>query len=172
MQNHASVHLRGFRELDDTLRELPNRMAGQALTAAARAGAVPIRDTAKRLAPRETGNLRRSITIRVNKRSRTGITMSIGFLKRAWYGALVELGVAPHEIRSKKVMADGDGEAFGTTVKHPGHTPRPFLRPALDTSGDEGIRRMKERLAFELEKIAQKTLAMSRAARATVAGRR
>lgn len=172
MPNTASVHLKGFRELDDTLRGLPNRLAGQALTAATRAGAVPVRDEAKRLAPRDTGNLRRSITIRVNKRSRTGITMSIGFLKRAWYGALVELGVAPHEIRSDTSMAGDDGTFYGKAVRHPGHGPRPFLRPALDNQGDEAIRRMKARLFAEIEKIARKTVAASRSARAQFAGRR
>lgn len=73
-----------------------------------RAVAAEIRKEARRLAPKNTGNLRRNIAVENVYDPKTGmVEYHVGWNKKAWYGGLVELGTE-HE------------------------PPRPHLRPAAD----------------------------------------
>ena len=148
----GDLKVTGFEGLEATLAELPNELAGKILIPATTAGARVILAEARRLAPvgkigpvqegeHMPGNLKRSLVARVRRRGvETGVTVSIGPTKRAWYAAIVEFGQSAHTIvvKGKKALADG-GVFFGRKVNHPGSPPRPFLRPALDTRGQEAI---------------------------------
>ncbi|WP_260597443.1 HK97 gp10 family phage protein [Sphingomonas endolithica] len=46
-----------------------------------------------------------------------------------------------------------NGKAIGTTVHHPGATPHPFLRPALDMMGDEARQAAREYIARRLKNV-------------------
>lgn len=73
-----------------------------------RAVAAQIRKEARRLAPKESGNLRKNIAVENVYDSKTGLVeYRVGWKKRAWYGSMVELGTE------------------GTPAK-------PHLRPAAD----------------------------------------
>jgi hypothetical protein len=50
------------------------------------------------------------------------------------YGLGVEVGTAPHVIRSKGPypLRDKHGRVFGPVVNHPGTDAQPYLRPAID----------------------------------------
>lgn len=70
--------------------------------------AAEIRKEARRLAPRNTGNLKRNIAVENVYDPKTRmVEYHVGWKKKAWYGGLVELG----------------------TEHDP---PRPHLRPAAD----------------------------------------
>ncbi len=149
----GDLRLHGFAALEARLEELPNALAGKILIPATTAGARVIRDEARRRAPvgkhgpaqlgdHTAGNLKRSIVTRVRRRGvATGVTVSIGATKQAWYAHIVEMGAAAHTIvvgKTKKALASG-GVFFGRKVDHPGSAPQPFLRPALDTQSQKAI---------------------------------
>ena len=58
-----------------------------------RAVAAEIRKEARRLAPKDTGNLRKNIAVENVYDRETGLVeYHVGWTKLGWYGALVELG--------------------------------------------------------------------------------
>jgi len=87
-------------------------------------------DKARELAPVETGKLRENIKLRKEHRGR------IAVIAEAPYSGFVEFGTRPHEIRPrhKKVLRfEINGKiVFATRVYHPGTSPKPFFRPALE----------------------------------------
>lgn len=95
----------GFEELDRALRRTDAAVGGQALTTAVTKGAEIIVAAAKAKAPRKTGKLAESISLKVGKVSASGVTAKVG-PKGVHYALYVELG-------TKKLTA------------------KPFMRPAL-----------------------------------------
>lgn len=162
----SAIQLKGFKELNDQLLQLPNRVAGVALERSVHAGAKVIREEARRLAPRHVGSypahrkdrkagtLKRSIISRTNKKVRDGITVSIGPSARAWYGRLVELGHAIVTRRTTGKTQKAKRESAKTAGRNV--APRPFLRPALDTKGAEAVKVMGQRLMHEITDIVRK----------------
>jgi HK97 gp10 family phage protein len=58
-----------------------------------RAVAAEIRNEARRLAPKDTGNLRRNIAVEnVYDRDTGMVEYHVGWKQQGWYGSLVELG--------------------------------------------------------------------------------
>jgi len=118
------------------LRKLPEKVQKKVLVGAVRAGAKPIIDEARRIVPKRTGNLAKSIG--VNKRRSKGTIVHFSVSPRkggkydGYYGHFVEFGT--------KKMA-----------------PRPFMRPAFENKGEESIDAvrayMKKRIEKELEKL-------------------
>lgn len=97
---------------------------------------------AKRLVPRRTGNLGRSIVIGHVE------PLSAQVKATANYAAYVELGTRAHEIKPRKAkmlrFAPGSGSRlsgtprknaqniiFAKKVRHPGTKPHPFMAPAI-----------------------------------------
>lgn len=99
---------------------------------------------AKRLVPRRTGNLGR--TIRVGTVTDTSATVVAGGTANVGYALYVEQGTQPHEIvpRNAKVLAWGGARTlagrsrrgsgptrFARRVRHPGTKPHPYLVPGV-----------------------------------------
>ena len=86
---------------------------------------------AKQRAPVQTGNLRSSIGSRFTNNGLTGIVEAT-----AAHAAFVEFNTRPHIIRAKRAkylrFKKGGQVHFRKSVKHPGTTAQPFMRPALD----------------------------------------
>lgn len=161
-----SMQLRGFKELDDQLKTLPNKVAGQALVRSLHAAAKPIITEARRLAPkhdgpypkhrkdRKPGTLRRSIIARVNKAYRDGAAIFIGASKKAWYAYMVEMG---HVIVTRKTTGKTrnarrqNARAAGRNV-----APRPFLRPAFDSKAAEAVKVLGVRMMYEIKDAVRK----------------
>lgn len=104
---------------------------------------------AKRLVPRRTGNLAR--TVRLGEITADHVDVVAGGRREVGYAAAVEFGSQPHTIvpRRAKVLAWGGArtlggrlrkgakaEFFARRVRHPGARPRPYLFPGLR----EGVR--------------------------------
>lgn len=143
--------VRGAKQLDDLLRLLPRKIVAKHLRKALRAGANVIKDEARRHAPvradearktfaapdrkrkgfkvvkaRPPGFLRRQIIVGFRRQQvETGMTVSIGPSKAAFYGLFQELGTSRQAAR-------------------------PFLRPALDVKADEAIAAIGAELAKAL----------------------
>lgn len=100
---------------------------------------------AKRIVPRKTGNLGR--TIRLGQVSDTNASILAGGQLGVGYAAAVELGARAHKIRPRRAKIlrwarnAGDRRLSGSArtgtsdfvyareVDHPGNAPRPYLRP-------------------------------------------
>jgi HK97 gp10 family phage protein len=109
----GTFKLKGADKLLAALKDLEPKLAKGVLSKAMRAGAKPILETAKAMAPVDTGDLRRSLKIRAIKRNRKGrvgvvISTDKGFFKGDTFYA------AFHEFGTSRMPA------------------RPFIRPAFD----------------------------------------
>lgn len=126
-----TIQLSGFRELDAVLRRLPEDMHREYLEDAVRAGGAILRYEAALRAPKESGDLAESITLRVTRQRNTG------------GDPRAEIGP------SKKEQHVGRFQEFGTAR----HGAQPFLRPALDAKGQEAATIMGESLRRSMERL-------------------
>lgn len=123
MPNSVVFEIRGAKELEQTLRELGPQISVRLGDKGLKAGARVIVKEAKRLAPRKTGRLRRSITA-VKGLSKTD-------------ERVVRIGLKPPGRRYGHLVE------FGTR-RAPAH---PYLRPALDGKAQEALKAMVEAMA-------------------------
>ncbi len=120
------------------------------------AGAVVVRDAARKNAPVKTGKLKKSIRIK-KKRSRRGSTEVIyTVFPKEYYGHIVEKGSGLHIIKVKTKKALGKYGKFGLVVKHPGAKAKPFLRPAFDDNIPGIIDAMQAKLVQGIEREANR----------------
>lgn len=124
MVGKVTFGIKGAKELEQILKDLGPRIASRLGDKALRAAARPIVKEAKRLVPKRTGELRRSITaVRGKGGGQNERVVQIGFKRPASRRAhLIEYGTS----RSK---------------------PQPFMRPALDSQASNALRAMQDELA-------------------------
>lgn len=138
--------IKGLRELDAGLAELPAAVRGKTLEAALMRAAKPILDEARSRAPvrqggakrigkgskgRLPGFLRASLRRARKRASDASATVQIGPHRRAFYGMFQE---------------------FGTSRQ----AARPFLRPAFDAKAQEALKLLRDALSAEIVKAAQR----------------
>jgi len=167
--------IKGGKELQDLLNTLPVKIERNIMRSALRAGAGVIRDAARKNVNSDTGTLAKSI--RVSTRSRRGeVTATVK--ADAFYAHMVEFGTLAHWIsvrdearpsrmtrRGRKTHSIGTlnkmahrgslkigGNFVGESVEHPGATPHPFMRPALDENQAAAIRAVGEQIRARLTK--------------------
>lgn len=170
--------IRGGRELGQFLQGLPVKVEKNIMRAALRAGAAVIREEARNNVPVDDGLLRKSV--RVSTSSKRGVvtaTIKAGNAQ-AFYAHMVEYGTKPHLIKvreedrpinyrltqkrgvltrvSIKTMnrhALRIGNHFvGASVHHPGATPKPFMRPALDSKSTAAVQAVSDKIRERLTK--------------------
>ena len=122
------VRLEGAKELERAIQKLGNRMADK-VEAATRSGALIIRNSASVKAPKRTGNLRRSIHIETQKKTRTICVVLVG--TNLVYAAQKEFGgwIYPRQAQMLHFFTYGGVEVFTHQVYQ---APKPYLRPAFD----------------------------------------
>jgi hypothetical protein len=111
--------------------QLRNLVTQRTLTEAMQRSVLLVEGNAKREAPVKKGNLRRTITSRVEQGGRRGV---IG--TNAPYARPVHDGSRPHIIKATRAKAlywKGASHPV-KSVKHPGNKPNPFFRRAADMS--------------------------------------
>lgn len=167
----SEVKVRGLAELNRFLQHLPAKMEANVLRGALREGARVVEAAAKANVPVDTGRLRDSIRVKAMLRKgrviasvtaggRSGkkkvLTSRSGRLRAgyemAFYARWVEYGVAAHKIIPRKAGGFlSFGDVFARSVEHPGFSPKPFMRPALNSNAQEATmaaaRYIKRRLA-------------------------
>ncbi len=157
----TSFKIDGLKELEKSLKELPEVLRGKPLRNAVSAGAKVVLDEAKNRVPiGDTGNLKKSL-YRYRSRSQSGIgkeTFLVGVRKgKGTYGDTRRnrrLGIV-----GKKYTTQGEAFywrflEFGTN-KMPA---KPFLRPAFESTKTRAVEVMKERLAKAIELQAKKVI--------------
>lgn len=127
-----TIHLSGFRELEDRLRRLPETVQRDYMNDAVAAGGELVLAEAVLRAPVEFGDLVESLMLRVTRQRNTGGD------PRAEVGP------------SKEEQHVGRFQEFGTAH----HGAQPFLRPALETRGREAIQVIGDVLRDRLERDA------------------
>lgn len=134
MAGRVDFKIEGAAEMERLLKELGPRTASKAGAAALRAGAKPIVKEAKRLVPKDTRQLEKSITTKTERQS-SGVdyrSVLIGFRQpRSRIAHLIEFG----------------------TSKMPA---RPFMRPALDGKAKDALDEMGRVLGERIEREARK----------------
>lgn len=113
------------------LHKLPGHLQERVLKAAVRAAAKPLVEEARRLVPKRTGNLARSIGVTKLRTKGWEVAYAVsprrGGVYDGWYGHFVEFG-------TKKM------------------TPRPYLRPAFERAGEDTIKAFKRYLIKRVDK--------------------
>lgn len=125
MPGKITFEIKGAREMENLLKQLGPRLASRVGDRALRAAAKPIVAEAKRLVPVKTGGLRRSIT---------AVTSRKGARKDQ---RIILIGFRPPASRRAHFTE------FGTVHS----SPRPFMRPALDSQVRNALMQMELVLA-------------------------
>ena len=152
----SELHVSGLSELDKLLKELPARIEGNIMRGAMRAGAKVFADRAKQMVPVKSGQLRDSIKVSTrSKRGRVSATVRAGS-KKAFYAHMVEFGTARHFIKPRKRKSLFFAGIAREVVDHPGASPKPFMRPALDGGQVEAVNAAADYIRKRLAKEAAK----------------
>jgi HK97 gp10 family phage protein len=122
--------IRGLRELNDALHELPEDMAKAAHRTGVRKGARVLADGMERRAPRATGELAGSMVISIRRRGR-GIVALVGPSKGAFHGMFQEFGTSHHPAQ-------------------------PFMRPTVDEDGQRAVEAMREQLGVAVDRAVRR----------------
>lgn len=152
------IHVSGLKELNDALKELPERIARNALSAGVYAAAKVIKDEARALAPNYTGpvakghpppgTLKRSVIMK-------HIAEKSGKYQQTFY-VLVRHG-KKYKKQGKKGNLSQDAfywrfVEFGTVKM----AAKPFMRPAFESKKQEALEAMREKLATRIAEEASK----------------
>ena len=152
----SELHVSGLSELDKLLKELPAKIEGNIMRGAMRAGAKVFADRAKQMVPVKSGQLRDSIKVSTrSKRGRVSATVRAGS-KKAFYAHMVEFGTARHFIKPRKRKSLFFAGIAREVVDHPGASPKPFMRPALDGGQVEAVNAAADYIRKRLAKEAAK----------------
>lgn len=152
----SELHVSGLSELDRLLKELPAKIEGNIMRGAVRAGAKVMEARAKELVPVDDGDLRDSIKVSTkSKRGRVSATVRAGG-KKAFYAHMVEFGTARHFIKPRKRKSLFFAGLAREVVDHPGASPKPFMRPALDSGQAEAVNAAADYIRKRLAKEAAK----------------
>lgn len=135
----AEVHIKGLADLQRFLDQLTPKMERNVLRGALRAGANVVKPVAAANIHSVSGELAKGL--KVGSRARGGVvTASVKAAgPHAFVARWVEYGTKPHTITAKNRKGLSFGGVFFQSVDHPGATPHPFLRPALDSQATAAV---------------------------------
>lgn len=166
--------VRGFRELEQAMKEFPLKLQRRAVTRAVRQAALVVAAEVRREAPRKTGALRRAVSIR-KVRYPDGVKFIIGIetgsVRNVRDGQNLvwrRVGSSLKARRRKATMREKRGEdpfyyrfqeagftAVGTHRGGPGRKipGRAFLARSLQRTSASAIERMRVELSEQIDKI-------------------
>lgn len=147
MAADVKVEVKGIDELKRALASLPSKLRRKVLVKALRAGARVVQKSARAAAPvlavpgpyRTKGLLKRKISVRVSKQSRSegnvGVFVNVKPLKGGgaknkldpYYWRFVAFGTKAHTIKPKTAKGLAFGGRVVKMVKHPGSKGKNFL---------------------------------------------
>lgn len=141
----ATVKIKGLKEVDRALGQLPKSLAKAALRETLRDGAEPLARAARQLAPRDEFHLYESIDVstRLNRRQR-------GLHREEAKPTFQEMFVGTNN-------PAGVQQEFGNER----HAAQPFMRPAWDTERMPTLERISNSLWYRIEQAARRLERMS-----------
>lgn len=147
----SEQHVKGLKELNDFLQQLPVKVERNVMRGALRAGMNVVKPVAQANIHSVSGQL--AAGLKVGTRARGGVVTSN--LKATGphrsIAHLVEFGTKAHNIAAQVGGWLSFMGIFRKEVAHPGARPKPFMRPALDGQAQAAViaaaEYMKKRLA-------------------------
>jgi len=128
MSDGIKVKFHGMKELDKAIQRLPEALKKRAYRSVLSTGARVIAKHIKRNIPKDTGNLKRSIGIKVNPKSKT-----------PWARIGPKRGVSTTEGGKQVRVTDyAKNVEQGTATT----AAQPYIRPGIDSSGSEVMTKM------------------------------
>lgn len=148
------LRVRGLRELDRALSELPKATARNVLKRAARTALEPMRAAAEAKAPVASGDLQVSIVLsekrtRRVKKSNPAVRQKGGGFRRS---ASTNYAIAMGPSSGEGVLNYAALEEFGSA----NNPPQPFMRPAWDSEKQATLDRLIEELTSEIGRAAER----------------
>lgn len=146
----AEIHVKGLKELNAYLQQLPPKIERNVLRGALRAGMKPVLAQAIASVPVQSSVLKNSLKIGTSAR---GGTVTGKVKTNVFYAKFLEFGTSAHFITARKGGWLSFGGIFAKSVWHPGilKGAHAFLRPALDSQAGAAVvvaaEYMKARLA-------------------------
>jgi len=142
----TTKQLQGFKELAENLKKLPQNVARKHLRGATSKGAALIRNKARELAPKDTGEMAKDIQIKRERTEGDHIASHSVFVRSG----------RKSRLSGKKRNVDKDSwywfqQEFGN-VKMPA---QPFMRPAFESEKENAV----DEIGAELDKRIQKEAA-------------
>lgn len=146
------MQITGLSDLQHKLRHLPGAVENVAIDEIQAAGE-RIRDRAKDLIPKDTGNTASTIKKRREKKG-LNAKVTVGYP-----GHIIEFGSKSHtiQLRRRGSATALAGEGFGPVagpVQHPGTPARPFMNPAAEAERAVFLPRLAKAIDRALEQIA------------------
>lgn len=133
--NAIDISVFGDKELQAKLADLTPKVQRKIVRSALRQGAKRVRDEARRLAPVDTGALKKSIKVRAARNLRRG-SFGIAILT----GTRAELGISPEAKFYYPAVVEFGGRGHGGR----GYDAQPYLRPAMDATRAEVLGLVKQ----------------------------
>jgi HK97 gp10 family phage protein len=150
------VLVKGLRELQAFLDQLPAKVEKNILRSALRQGANAIKAEAQQqLASNgnvKTGELSKGLKVSTNAK---GGRVTASLKAKGKHGHIahwIEFGTRPHLIKGKNGQALAFAGGIYKAINHPGMRPRPFLRPALDGAAGMALVAVGEAIKKRLTK--------------------
>lgn len=145
--------MQGVEEIEKVLAGLPGKFGEQVVLKVLRKSAKPLINEAKQRAPKDDGDLQKSIGTISGRGGGKGKQIYVGPKRgggfKGYHAHLVEYGTAPRKLDKPHVVTIGGRTV---TITHTGTMPaKPFMRPAFDTKIDE----VQEVIATEFRSILQ-----------------
>lgn len=145
----SEVHVKGLKELGEFLKTLEPKLRNNVMRAALRQGANVVKEVVLQnvpIAPPNTenarlygahaGSLRDSVRVgsRVRRDGKVVAYVRAGGKNDVYYAHMVEYGTKRHKIGKIGRKLFIEGKWVRAPVDHPGSRPRPFMRPAADST--------------------------------------
>ena len=146
------IEIAGLKQLHKLLQDLPAKVEANVLRGGIRAGSKVLEEAVKDQVPVRYGDLRDSIKVKTTSRKGTVQAIISAGNKKAFYASWVEFGTAQHMIKPKNRKSLFFAGIAKEVVDHPGSEPKPFMRPALDTTGEQAVQVMAEYIRNRLPK--------------------
>jgi HK97 gp10 family phage protein len=148
----SEIEIKGLSELHKLLQDLPAKVEANVLRGGIRAGSKVLEQAIKDNVPVRLGALRDSIKVKTTSRRGTVQAVITAGNVKAFYASWVEFGTAQHYIKPKNRKSLFFAGLAKETVDHPGSTPKPYMRPALDENSTAAVDAMAEYIRNRLPK--------------------
>lgn len=131
------LDLKGGKELQKLLDQLPDQIEVNIVRGGLRAGAKVFLDAIKETVPVESGELKESVRISSGKkRSTIKMVVKVGN-EKAWYAHIIERGAKPHSVKKgDKIGREKPGD---DKRLHPGVERTDFVKKAYDANDQQAV---------------------------------
>ena len=146
----VTVQTDGFDELDRIIKKLPIKMQQRVLRTGVAAGARVIVKEARKLVPRDSGDLRKGIRVRTFKPNIDGAEAIATSTK--WYSHFIEFGTERHAVGKGSDL--DKGKQYGLVIG--GVRPRRFMSTAFNNTRSEQLKAMGKALMKGIEREVNK----------------